>query len=70
MELTKLQVLEAAKEVFLVDDTRRVYFKVIDYSDNPIAPESTAYRIYFWDVLGKRNKFTYYPNTVGFQSRR
>ena len=70
MTLTKEQVLNAAKEIFLVDDSRRVYFKVVDYSENPIAPENTAYRLYFWDISGKRNKFTYYPNTVGFQSRR
>ncbi|MCP3681521.1 MAG: hypothetical protein GY861_02430 [bacterium] len=68
--LTKQQVLDAAKELFLVDTDRRVYFKVVDYSGNPVAPEKTAYRLYFWDIFGKRNKFTYYPNTVGFQSRR
>jgi len=70
MPLTKEQVLDAAKELFMVDDNRRIYFKVVDYSDNPVAPEKVAYRLYFWDILGKRNKFTYYPNTVGFQSRR
>ena len=69
--LTKQDVMQAAKEVnHFIDESRRIYFKVMDYSENCVAPEDTAYRFYYWDIFGKRQKFTYYPKTVGFQSRR
>lgn len=42
-------------------------FKVIDYSDNRLAPEPVAYRVHYTDYFGVRCKVTYYPNTVGFQ---
>lgn len=69
MLLTKQDVIKAAS-IFLIDTDRRVYFKVIDYTDNPLAPERIAYKLYFWNITGKRNKFIYYPNTVGFQGLR
>ncbi len=69
--LTKQDVIQAAKDRnHFIDESRRIYFKVIDHSDNVIAPEDTAYRFYYWDIFGKRQKFSFYPNTVGFQSRR
>lgn len=64
--LNKQDVIKAAS-IFLIDTSKRVYFKVIDYSNNPLAPEKVAYKIYFWDLAGSRKKFVYYPNTVGFQ---
>lgn len=66
MILTKEQVVaELAKRDILGDG--RVVFKVIDYSDNRLAPEKTAYQVHYTDYTGKRRKVTYYPNTVGFQ---
>jgi len=70
MILNKDDVIEAAKQIFLIDTDRRIYFKVVDYSDNPMAPEQIAYKFYFWDITGQREKFMYYPNTVGFQGLR
>ena len=68
--LDKNDVLQAAKLVFLVDDTRRTYLKVVDYSNNPIAPEKVAYKFYFYNLMGQREKTMYWPNTVGFQVLR
>ena len=64
--LTKQDVMKAAS-IFLIDTERSVYFKVVDYTGNPFAPEQTAYKIYFWDIMGQRKKFAYYPKTLGFQ---
>lgn len=66
--LTEEQVTEKANLIFLIDYSKRRYFKVLDYSDNPLAPEKTAYKLHFTDLLGNRKKVIYYPNTVGFQS--
>lgn len=68
--LTKRDVLIEASELFLIDETRRIYFKECIYFNNPLAPEAVAYRFYFWDISGKRRKFTFYPDTVGFQEMR
>lgn len=46
--------------------SERVIVKVVDYSDNPIAPEKYAYKV-FYTQYGKRQKFIYFPNTVGRQ---
>ena len=71
MKLTKQDVIEIAKERnHLIDETRRIYFKEQDYTDNPIAPENTSYRFYYWDISGKRQKFNFWPTTVGFQGLR
>ena len=66
--LTKQEVVNKAKELFLIDDTKRVYFKKVDYTLNNFAPENTGYKLHFTDLLGNRKKVIYYPNTVGFQS--
>jgi hypothetical protein len=69
--LTKQDVVSAAKDRnHLIDESRRIYFKEVDHSDNCIAPEITSYYLYYWDILGKRQKFNFWPETVGFQSRR
>ena len=42
--------------------------KVIDYRENPLAPEQFAYSI-SWECQfsGNRGSAIYYPNTVGLQ---
>jgi hypothetical protein len=44
----------------------KVRFSVIDYSQNPLAPEKEAYRVHFTEY-GQRRKCTIYPETVGAQ---
>ena len=69
--LTKDDIIQAAKDRnHFIDESRMAYFKPVDYSNNPLAPESVAYRFYYWDIFGKRQKFTFWPNTVGFQGMR
>lgn len=69
--LSKQDAIDAAKDRnHMIDESRMIYFKPVDYSDNPIAPEQTAYRLYYWDIFGKRQKFTFWPNSVGFQGMR
>ena len=69
--LTKQDVIDAAKDRnHLIDETRRIYFKECIYFNNPLAPEVVAYRFYYWDIFGKRQKFTFWPHSVGFQGMR
>jgi len=64
--LTKEQVLDELRKHEIMGDGR-VTFKVMDYSNNQLAPENYAYRVQYSDYSGTRRKVTYYPNTVGFQ---
>jgi len=66
--LTKDQVIKKAKELYLIDESKRIILKIMDYKNNPFAPENTGYKLHFTDLLGNRKKVIYYPNTVGFQS--
>jgi hypothetical protein len=64
--LTKEQVISELSKFDLIGKGR-IVFKVLDYSDNTLAPEKVAYRIHYTSYTGERRKATYYPNTVGFQ---
>jgi len=68
---TKQEILDAFSKRYGVDiskhATGRVTVKTIDYSNNPLAPEKTAYKIYF-TLWGNKNRFSFYPNTVGYQA--
>jgi hypothetical protein len=67
--LTKEQVLKQLSKYDTVGEGK-IIFKVLDYSGNPLAPERTAYRLYYTDTTGCRRKVTYYPDSVGFQWSR
>lgn len=47
-------------------DAQCVRVKVLDYTNNPLAPEKVAYSITYKE-FGVSRKVVYYPNTVGFQ---
>lgn len=64
--MEKADVLNELRKFAIIGEGR-IVFKVLDYSNNWRAPEKVAYRIHYSDILGKRQKVTYYPNTVGFQ---
>tara|TARA_R110000744_G_scaffold74111_1_gene148221 strand:+ start:1601 stop:1822 length:222 start_codon:yes stop_codon:yes gene_type:complete len=52
--------------VNLLEAAKSIRVKVVDYSNNPIAPESIAYKVSF-TLWGSKTSLTYYPNTVGYQ---
>lgn len=62
--LTRKDILEALKGVAI--DAQCVRVKVLDYANNPLAPEKVAYSITYKE-FGVSRKVVYYPNTVGFQ---
>lgn len=62
--LTRKEILEALKGVSI--DAQGVRIKVLDYTNNPLAPEKVAYSITYKE-FGVSRKVVYYPNTVGFQ---
>lgn len=62
--LTRKEILEALKGVSI--DAQGVRVKVLDYNNNPLAPEKVAYSITYKE-FGVSRKVVYYPNTVGFQ---
>lgn len=62
--LTRKQVVEALNKITICTDSVRV--KVIDYNNNPLAPEKVAYKVTF-KQFGDSRSAVYYPNTVGFQ---
>lgn len=71
MKFTKQEVICIAKDRgHFIDESRRIYFKECDYTGNCIAPENTSYKLYYWDIFGKRHKYNFWPNTVGFQGLR
>lgn len=64
--MTKTEILnELCKHTIMGEG--KVIIKEIDYSNNRLAPEAVAYRIFYTEYTGQRRKVTYYPNTVGFQ---
>lgn len=62
--LTRKEILEVLKGVSI--DAQGVRVKVLDYTNNPLAPEKVAYSITYKE-FGVSRKVVYYPNTVGFQ---
>ncbi|AIT14205.1 hypothetical protein PBI_121Q_315 [Escherichia phage 121Q] len=68
MALTKQEIIDRIKEStgWYVGD--RLIVKVLDYSNNPLAPEPVAYKLSWISAFsGKRERCVYYPNTVGLQ---
>jgi len=49
------------------NDLKGLKIKKVDYSNNILSPEKIAYKIYF-TLYGVNKRFSFYPNTVGFQA--
>lgn len=64
--MEKAEVINELRKFAIIGEGR-VIFKVLNYSQNGLAPEKVAYRIHYPDCNGERRSVTYYPNTVGFQ---
>lgn len=70
--LSKIEVLEMLdKELqFPRSLEHKTIIHVIDYSENPLAPEKYAYKIsYVCSVFKDRQYRTFYPFTVGLQGK-
>lgn len=68
--LTKEQVIQHLKAHNVLDITSQkgTIVKAICYSNNPMAPETYMYKVFYTcPYSGNRDKFAYYPNTVGRQ---
>lgn len=50
----------------VMNDIKDIRVKKVDYTNNILAPEKVGYKIYF-NLYNKSYKYSYYPNTVGFQ---
>lgn len=66
-KIDRSELISKLKQCRIVDDTKRIIIKELDYSNNPISPVNTAYRISYTDILGKKCKTVYFGETVGFQ---
>lgn len=69
MKLTKQEIVKRIQESTGRYVGNGLIVKVVDYSNNPLAPEPIAYKL-SWICMfsGKRERCMYYPNTVGLQS--
>ncbi|WBF77683.1 hypothetical protein A73_7 [Escherichia phage A73] len=68
MALTKQEIIDRIKESTGENIGNGLIVKVLDYSNNPLAPEPVAYKLSWISVFsGKRTRCVYYPNTVGRQ---
>jgi hypothetical protein len=50
----------------VVDSGSRVVVKAVDYSENPLVPTDTGYKVYYTSA-GVRRKSTYFGANLGFQ---
>lgn len=66
--LTRSQIIEKIFNKYGDDITDKLIIKYCDYRNNPIAPEKFSYLISFINFLtGKREKWVYWPHSVGLQ---
>lgn len=65
--MTRNDIIDRLKSVYLVGDGP-IRITAKSYEGNILAPEGTAYRVSFTDLItSKRRTVTLWPNTVGFQ---
>ena len=69
-KLNKAETIAAFSKAYGIDVLKfaqSIRVKVIDHDGNNFAPERYCYKISF-TLFGKRSKFGFWPNTVGYQS--
>lgn len=67
--MTPTEIIDKIRNDTGRDVSGNLRVKVIDYRDNPVAPEKYAYSLSWTCIFsGKREKCIYYPNTYGMQS--
>lgn len=66
--LTKDQIIDKIMQKYGYDASNGLVLRYLDYRDNALAPEKFAYGISYINYLtGKREKWTYWPNSAGLQ---
>jgi hypothetical protein len=60
------ELINRLKQCRIVDEDKKITIKKLDYSDNPLSPVETAYKVYY-SSMGKRSKSTYFGEQLGFQ---
>lgn len=67
--MTPTEIIDKIRNDTGRDVSGNLRVRVIDYSENPLAPEKYAYSLSWTCIFsGKREKCIYYPNTYGMQS--
>ena len=66
MKINRNELIKKLKECRIVDNDQTIRVKQLDYSNNPLSPVDTAYRV-FYTSLGQRKKSTYFNESLGFQ---
>ena len=59
-------LINRLKQFDIVDEDKKIIIKKLDYSNNPLSPADTAYRVYY-SSMGKRKRLTYFGEDLGFQ---
>lgn len=65
--LSKQDIIRQWMERYGIDITKGLRFKVLDHTGNRLAPERYSYYVSFVSIWGARERYGYWPNTVGFQ---
>lgn len=67
--MTPVEIIDKIRNDTGRDVSNNLRVRVIDYSDNPLAPEKYAYSLSWTCAFsGNRTRCIYYPNTYGIQS--
>ena len=59
-------IITELKKCRVVDEGKKILIKAVDYSDNPLSPVDTAYKVHYTSH-GVRRKSTYFGSALGFQ---
>lgn len=67
-KLTRDQVVDQFRDKYGMDISNGLRFRVVDNVNNSLAPERFSYKIsYVCELTGKRERLTYWPNSLGYQ---
>ncbi len=64
--MKRQELIKRLKKSRIVDDGYKIIVKKLDYSNNPISPVETAYRVHYTSC-GERRYSTYFGENLGFQ---
>jgi hypothetical protein len=65
--LTRQDVIDQWRDRYGIDITPGLRFKVRCHEGNRFAPEPVSYYVSFMGMGNKRERYGYWPNSVGFQ---
>lgn len=67
--MTRNELIERLQKVTVIGKGR-IVVKEIDYSNNFLAPQKTAWSVCYSDIDGSRRKAVYHGEVFGFQWSR